>query len=60
MAILRMFVCLFSLRSQIEKENVLHMWLSQKVQSNSENQRVHKLLLLTIWFSLGWLNRGPQ
>lgn len=30
----------------IEELNVFHVWLSQEVGSNSENQRVHKLLLL--------------
>lgn len=55
-----MFVDVFLTEVLIEEQNVFHLWLSQKVQSNFEKQRVHKLLLSRIWFSLGWLNHGPQ
>lgn len=48
-------LCMFFLLT--EEQNVFHLWLKpKKVQSNFENQ---KLLLLKIWFSLGWLNHGP-
>lgn len=32
----------------------------QKIQSNSETSSVHKLLLLEVWFSFGWLRHGPR